>query len=143
MSDSKLPESDIPKSTVLLVDDDECVRKALQRTIRGIGRTDKIELLVESVGSAEEAMSMIQMGYDPGVIFSDMMMPELTGKDFLEWLEKNHPELVSRFCFVSGGAKGDDLEELLRYMKAIGRMIDKPFEIDQIRNVIRSILGLK
>lgn len=143
MSDSKLPESDIPKSTVLLVDDDECVRRALQRTIRGIGRTDKIELLVESVGSAEEAMSMIQMGYDPGVIFSDMMMPELTGKDFLEWLEKNHPELVSRFCFVSGGAKGDDLEELLRYMKAIGRMIDKPFEIDQIRNVIRSILGLK
>lgn len=148
MPHTKLPHHkegapEIQKGTVLLVDDDELVRKALQRTIRGISRTDKVELLVESVGSAQEGMLMIQSGFIPDVIFSDMMMPDVTGKDFLEWLEKNHPELVSRFCFVSGGAKGGDLEELLRYMKAIGRMVDKPFEIDQIRDVIRSILNVK
>ena len=89
------------------------------------------------------AIQMIEGGVVPDVILSDMMMPEKTGKDLLEWLEKERPELVSRFCFVSGGATSPDLKDLLEYMRALGRMIDKPFEIDQIRDVIRSILNLK
>ncbi|MBI5421512.1 response regulator [Candidatus Peregrinibacteria bacterium] len=143
MSDSKLPESEIPKGKVLLVDDDELVRKALQWTIRGLARSDKMELAVDSVESVDLAIEKIQGGLNPDVILSDMMMPEKTGKDFLDWLEKEHPELVRRFCFVSGGAKEEDLKALLGYMGAMGRMIEKPFEIDQVRDVIRSILNLK
>lgn len=135
--------SDHPKGTILLVDDEDMLRSALKRTIRVIGQKDKMELAVVSVGSVEVAMQIIQGGLNPDVIFSDMMMPEATGQDFLERLEKEYPALVSRFCFVSGGGLSQGHQELLEYMKKIDRMIEKPFEMHQIRDVIRSILGLK
>jgi len=132
-----------PIKKILVVDDDDMVRNALRRTIRGIGKSDKMEFILESAPSVADAVRMIQGGFNPDVIFSDMMMPDETGRDFLERLEKEYPALVNRFCFVSGGATSPELRTLLEYMRAMGRMIDKPFEIHQIRHVIRTILELE
>jgi CheY-like chemotaxis protein len=147
MEHGKLPENEAaaetPKKWVLIVDDEAMILKVLQRTILRMGKEGAGKLDVASASSVDEAVQMIQGGLEPAVILSDMMMPNKTGKDFLEWLEKEHPALVSRFCFVSAGATSQSLQAQLEYMRAMKRMIDKPFDADQIRDVIRSILGLE
>ena len=68
------------KTTILVVDDEEHVRKLLQRILEDAGYD------VLMAGSGEEALSILsqQKEHSPDLIILDIMMPGLSGLEVLD-----------------------------------------------------------
>ena len=65
------------RAAVLLVEDDESLRRILAIQLRAAGLT------VTGAGSAEEAIELIDGGLRPTVVLLDVNLPGETGWDFL------------------------------------------------------------
>jgi DNA-binding response OmpR family regulator len=65
------------RNSVLLVEDDDSLRRIVARHLRGRGYT------VEDVVSAEEAERVMQNGFRPSVVLLDLNLPGDTGWDLL------------------------------------------------------------
>ncbi len=70
--------------SILIIDDEVIIRKSLQQDMLDNG------YVVEVAGSGEEALSMLQKGYD--LIITDLIMEDLNGLDILEQAKKEHPD---------------------------------------------------
>jgi CheY-like chemotaxis protein len=82
---------------VLVVDDEVMLGAAVGRMVRG--RHD-----VDRETSARVALARIEAGERWDVILCDLMMPELTGMELYEAVQKLVPSLASAFVFMTGGA---------------------------------------
>jgi CheY-like chemotaxis protein len=71
-------------------------------------------------------------------VFTDTKMPVLDGPGFFMELERRHPELKQRVAFVTGDVLNAEKRAFLRQIGA--PTLEKPFEPDQIRLVIRQLL---
>ena len=65
------------RDLVLIVEDDESLRRILVRHLRGLGHQ------VEEVPSAEDAVQLLGEGVVPGVVVLDVNLPGDTGWDLL------------------------------------------------------------
>lgn len=90
------PKNISDRARILLVDDDEMVRRSLCRVLE-----DQHEVI--SVGSAEQAMEVLGAGRRFDVVLCDLMMPEMDGVDLHAWVEKIYPKIAGRFVFITGG----------------------------------------
>lgn len=86
------------RAKVLLIDDEPPLLRVLTRTLR--------EHDVTPVGSARDAMALLDQGAHFDVILCDLVMPHMNGIDFYEALLERHAELTRRVVFVSGGMAG-------------------------------------
>lgn len=84
MMSSPLEES---KGKVLVVDDSPELRRAYDRVLVTAGWQ------VESVASGVEALDVIDAGYHPDVVFSDICMPEMDGVTFLRAVHERDCDL--------------------------------------------------
>src|ERR1700747_166348 len=73
----------------IIVDDDEMIRIDLQNKINGKPMLN----LIGVFSSAEEAAEII-MKEKVDLIFLDIMMPGMTGIQFLKSLSSNHPQII-------------------------------------------------
>ncbi len=64
-------------ATLLLIEDDESLRRILARHLRGKGYR------VEEAASAEEAVVALERGLQPGLVLLDLNLPGDTGWDLL------------------------------------------------------------
>ena len=62
---------------VLLVEDDESLRRIVARHLRGHG------FVVEDVGSAEDAAAALERGLRPKLVLLDLNLPGDTGWDLI------------------------------------------------------------
>ena len=138
-SEQQSEKSEVESSRrILLVDDEKLVRTALLRTIQMFDRAAKII----DVSSVAEALSEIQGGFEPDVIFSDMDMPDASGREFLkELIATKRLDLAKRLCFVSGGNNKEELQAILKEVGDKGVALEKPFQKESILEAIRSIVG--
>lgn len=109
-------------AAVLVVDDDEDIREAIQDAIETVGYTS--ELAANGV-EAKEALDRFR----PDAIVLDLWMPLMNGPTFLEWLS-SEPELASIPVIIATAAPRDappglpvlpkpiDLEALLAWLDA-------------------------
>jgi two-component system cell cycle sensor histidine kinase/response regulator CckA len=90
-------EAPLERSRLLIVDDDAMVLSALRRRLWR--RYDTVTVL----GGVE---ALARLSEDPSFdsIVCDLMMPEIDGKSFYDAVKKEHPHLVDRIVFMSGGA---------------------------------------
>ena len=65
------------KGKLLIVDDEIVFLKLLVRIFEN-------HYDVKSATSGEDALQLLKNGFDPGVILSDQMMPNMKGSEFLE-----------------------------------------------------------
>jgi signal transduction histidine kinase/ActR/RegA family two-component response regulator len=120
------------RSRILVVDDEPLVGTVLQRTL-GVEH----ELVV--CESARAALERIERGERFDLIFSDLLMPDLTGMDLHRELTAVAPTLAARMVFLSGGACTDAARA---FLDQPGReYIEKPFELETLRRVIAAHLG--
>jgi len=124
---------------VLLVDDEPMILNAVKRLIKGVYPSSRIK----PVSSVDDAIQTIGGGWIPDVILSDMTMPNKTGLDFYQWLRDNRSELVERIYFISAGGLNRETTKFLDQMQKEGRLIEKPWEMDVIRDRLQKILGEK
>jgi PAS domain S-box-containing protein len=116
--------------TVLVVDDESALRNAL---VRYLGRRGISAEGAEDGAAALRILS--ERNFD--VIISDVRMPGMSGREFLEELRRDRPELVARLVFSSGDALAADTAALIQ--DAARPTVTKPFDFAALERVIREV----
>jgi CheY-like chemotaxis protein len=93
-----LPTEPVRGARVLLIDDEANVGQAMKRALNQHGH----EVTVETRGW--QAVERIALGERFDLVLCDLMMPEVTGMEVLEHLERLAPQQAQRLAFLSGGA---------------------------------------
>lgn len=104
---------------VLVVEDEDVVRKLLQEVI-----CSNFGCRVDSASNGCDGLSLAaHENYD--LIVSDVRMPEMNGVELYWRLRELHPPLAGRFLFVSGHAGDEQLEKEIRRCNV--PLVAKPF----------------
>ncbi|HEU4681233.1 MAG TPA: response regulator [Gemmatimonadales bacterium] len=85
--------------TVLLVDDESSVRRALRKIFEQGGLT------VREAHSGRDALATIAADGSIDAVVSDFLMPEINGLDFYDALVTSAPYLRHRVVFLTGAAR--------------------------------------
>jgi CheY-like chemotaxis protein len=115
------------RARVLVVDDEVAMGRALKR---GLERHHEVVVLT----SGKEALARIASGERFDAIFSDLMMPEMTGMDLYEELFRIASDQAKRMIFLTGGAFTERAREFLD--RVPNPRIDKPFEIANLLAIV-------
>ena len=125
----EMPAAEVPagRRRVLLVEDEPDVAETLRELIEREG----FDVTLASNGT-EAFFALDKAEFD--ILFSDLRMPLLNGRELFERLCEIRPELVRNMAFVTGDTVGDSMDEFLR---SCGRpILEKPFTKAGIRAVI-------
>ncbi len=118
-------------ATVLLVEDEEAVRRGGKRMLETRGYT------VHEAGSGLEALDIIEeLDGKVDIVVSDVVMPEMDGPTLLRELRKDYPDL--KFVFVSGYAE-DAFAKNLPENAQFG-FLPKPFSLKQLATVVKDVI---
>jgi DNA-binding NtrC family response regulator len=118
------------KSTVLVVDDEEKLRRVVELQLKTAG------FEVEQAGSAEEALKLTD-GAD--VILTDLRLPGISGLELLASLRRqdSHTPVIVMTAFGS-------IETAVDAMKAGAvDFLPKPFSLDHLMTVIKKALEIR
>jgi nitrogen fixation negative regulator NifL len=112
---------------VLVVDDEPHVAGVLTDVLKAQGAH------VEAVHGGREALERLEQGqYD--IILSDVRMPGLDGPGLYKAVGAAHPQLLSRFVFLTGDTLNPESSEFVEQTGA--PCISKPFDFDEVYRVI-------
>lgn len=116
-------------STVLYVDDEDAIRRALTSWLTRRGHT------VYTAASSDQAIALLQEHEDIGAMFIDIWLGHESGFDLFEWVDMNRPQLVDRIAFVTGAIVRDS--DVERSLAAFARpVLTKPFELTELEHMI-------
>jgi len=117
---------------ILVVDDEEIVTTFLTDALAQHGHQ------IDQIYKAKEALDLLErMAYD--LIFCDLRMPGMGGRDFYEQLSARDPELARRVVFVTGDMASQATRE---FLEKSGRLfLEKPFTLEALYQVIEKSAG--
>jgi CheY-like chemotaxis protein len=121
----KVRESAPPRGElrILVADDEISIQRALERGLREIG-------FVQTVTSGKGAIELLEGGATFDVILSDVIMPEGTGIELADWLQRYRPRLKRRLILMTGMGEvhADSHPEVLT--------VPKPFDLPALRELV-------
>lgn len=121
--------------SILLVEDDEIDQMTVQRALREIHVTNRLDI----VGNGEEALAFLKdpAHERPGIILLDLNMPRMNGVEFLR-LAKADPGLkeIPIIVLTSSREEQDRVESFK--LSVAGYMV-KPVDYRQFVEVVRTI----
>lgn len=118
---------------ILVVDDDPMVGTTLRRVLERDHEVTVVE-------SAREALTLIGAGQRYDVILCDVMMPQMTGIELHTELGRLAADQQERMIFVTGGTFTPKARAF--FDKAPNALIEKPFNLRNLRAVVREQLQL-
>ncbi|MDZ7769645.1 MAG: ATP-binding protein [Woeseiaceae bacterium] len=124
---SSPPKEDLACATVLVVDDEPAIGLIFRRVLR--------DHEVTAVTTAREGLELLASGKHFDVIFSDLMMPEMSGMELFAELTRQFPHLAGRVVFISGGAFTSEAQAFLD--RVGNERLDKPFDPANVRDVVQ------
>lgn len=123
MQDKKRPQ-------ILIVDDDEQVLFLLERLLE----KNKIECITST--SAPEALSLIESTASIKLVLLDISMPEVSGIELLEKIQKVTPSI--HVIMITGLG---DVETAKKCMKLGAKdFITKPFDLEYLQTSVLSVV---
>jgi len=124
---SSMPPPSVKNRRLLVVDDDILVARTLVRLLN--------EHRVEVATSGRDALARLGAeGADFDLVLCDLMMPDITGMDVYEEVERRHPKLASRFVFISGGGVTERSRKFLELHAE--RVLPKPIDSSQLSRLL-------
>jgi PAS domain S-box-containing protein len=135
-----MPPSDTPSEaplssrllSILVLDDDVMVARSIARTI---GTQHKVTICTRG----SEALDLVSQ-WEFDLVFCDVMMPEMSGLEFLSRLRSLQPALAKRLVFMTGGLFIPDIREQLDQLQNL--CISKPFQPGAVLDAIRRSMRL-
>jgi two-component system, OmpR family, response regulator len=119
---------------VLIVDDTEIVRRALERAVRRMGHA------TVSTSSPEEALELA-CREPPDLALVDYRMPGMTGGELFAAMRAALGERCPRVLFVSATPPEEIAEEVERTARPAG-YVRKPFSLEELAHEVAAALGL-
>jgi len=114
---------DTAEQTLLLLDDEQNILKALARVLRREGYR------ILTATSAKDAFALLAT-HDVQVILSDQRMPEMNGTEFLSRVKEIYPDTVR--LVLSGYTDLNSVTDAIN-RGAIYKFLTKPWDDDQLR----------
>jgi two-component system NtrC family sensor kinase len=124
------PRPVVPPLTILLVDDEPGIVRALTQLLRRDGHT------VETAANGRMALEKCQ-GQDYTLILCDLRMPQLDGPGFYEALARHQPHLCPRVTFLTGDTLSPSVQTFLDRICA--PQLNKPFTAAMVRQFIARV----
>jgi signal transduction histidine kinase/ActR/RegA family two-component response regulator len=118
--------------SILVVDDEESIRRPLSRYLARLGAT------VMDAGDGLEALAQLRLVAVDAIVL-DLRMPRMDGVEFYAALRRERPALSDRVLFLSGdpqqlnGARAGTLPA--------GRVLAKPVDLQVLASSIRRLVG--
>ena len=123
-------EGAAPQRRVLVVDDDPLVLRSLTRVLAR-------DFEVSSARNGREALDLVRAGGTFDAMLCDLMMPELSGIELHELLERDDPELARRTVFLTGGAFSGHAQT---FLDSVGQPhLEKPVDLKTVRELLMEL----
>ncbi|WP_081590437.1 ATP-binding protein [Blastomonas sp. AAP53] len=118
--------------TVLVVEDDDGVR--------AMARASMIELgfIVHDVDSPQKALHLIQKGLVIDLLFTDVVMPKMNGRQLTEQLRKTRPDL--KVLYTTGYTRNAILHNGVIDRNVV--LLVKPYSIDDLADKVHVALNM-
>lgn len=111
--------SSVRRGRILVVDDEPMLASAIRRVLAS-------QHDVVTTTRAEDALERMRQGAKFDVIFSDLMMPQITGMELYARICKEFPEQAPRVVFLTGGAFTQAARDFLA--RVTNRTLEKPID---------------
>ena len=111
------------KPTVLIVDDEQDVREALADVLNAAGYPSK------EAEDGLQALEMIQAGFRPCVVLLDLMMPTMSGREFMAHIAGDADPIP--IVVITAASQPE------REVDQASDLIRKPFYIEKLLTVVR------
>lgn len=119
----------MPGERILLIDDDAGMRAILKDILEEEGYD------VRTASDGRSALSTIEKE-DFDLILTDLKMPKMGGMEFLDYMEKNRPDLK---VVVITAYTGKDNVEQAKMLGAF-EFLSKSIQIEELKRVIKEVL---
>lgn len=123
--------SGLDKKKVMVVDDDLVLLKILKTRLSRKG------LVVEIFNNPEKALTSLN-DFDPDIIVLDLMMPELTGFEFIQRVGSKYPG--HKYKIIVGTGRQYVKDRLNSLEMGADDFLDKPYDISELYLRIKKIL---
>lgn len=138
-----LPQAPTASATALrsalVVDDEAPIRRVIKRYLERAGwAVDE----AEDGAVAERLLLGAGAGRDYDLVICDVNLPARTGVELWHLLRAQRPAVAERFVIATGesAAGGGVLDvELARELLRGGRLLAKPFSLDDLARLVRSV----
>ncbi|KKL05546.1 hypothetical protein LCGC14_2604930, partial [marine sediment metagenome] len=128
-----LENYDIHSLNVLVVDDSLTARNHISRVLKNLG----IDNISKANDGADGAEIVRENEFD--LIFTDLNMPNMDGKQFVEFVRQ---EMQNSFVPIIMVTSDDDASRLVEVREAgVTAICDKPFELESIRQILIGIFN--
>jgi two-component system chemotaxis response regulator CheY len=127
-----LEDMDTESLRVLLVDDSAMARKMISRTFSKMG----IENITEAIDGSEAKPLIQENLYD--LIVTDFNMPEVDGHELLRFIRNESNQSTVPVMMVT--TEGDAGKLAAIQQDGISAIVDKPFEIKEVKRLIEAVL---
>ena len=128
-TEAETPELKRGSETILIVEDDQRLRRVLSRRLRSLG----YQIFEAESGAA--ALAQLATLPDAALVFTDMMMPGgMTGLELAEAALAVKPDL--KLLFTSGYAE----PSMARLGQRKGAWLKKPYTAQELADTVRSVL---
>lgn len=122
--DDKDDEKILPEHiTLMVIDDDPILQQILKRKLESKGLT------VFSYTNPEEALSNI-VANNPDVIVLDLIMPEMSGFEFMQKIRQIDPQ--GNIGIIAGSGRQHRRDRLSTLESGASDFIDKPYDPDEL-----------
>jgi PAS domain S-box-containing protein len=117
--------------TILVVDDEASITRALAHLLRRDGHT------VDTAANGRLALSKLHtQAYD--LLLCDLRMPELDGPGLYQALQHEHPYYLARVIFLTGDTLSPEARTFLEQVRV--PRLSKPFRAAEVRQLIHQVL---
>ncbi len=125
------PLSPTRRARVMVLDDDALVARLVGQLL---GREFDVSLYTDPL----KALEMLKSGAPFDAILCDLMMPDMSGRDFYTAVNAL-PGQAHNFLFLTGGGVTQDSIEMENLMRREGRLMMKPFDSKLLRERVRKM----
>jgi CheY-like chemotaxis protein len=116
------------QGTILVVDDEKAVRETIREVLEDEGYA------VAEAANGQEALDYLRQDPRVCLILLDLMMPVMSGFDFLD-VVKNDPVLKSVSILVVSAASHEKIEQARKSSTAVGVLV-KPLQLKPLLDAV-------
>ncbi|MFV3130843.1 response regulator [Niveispirillum sp. KHB5.9] len=120
----------VPGEIILVVEDEERVRDFTVEALRELG------YMVIHTGSGREALAILERGQDVALLFTDIVMPEMTGRQLVDRASAIRPQM--KVIYTTGYTRNAVVHNGV--IDPGTNFLPKPFSIDQLAGKILNVI---